>query len=101
MATKNAALPGTPTGQVVAETAYGLFRGYNFRETTGSAAVVLNVYAGSSNAGTMLATVAVPAGTSVDVSLSADNAPGFSGGLYVETVSGTTPAGFVRWSGAV
>lgn len=101
MATRNGALPGSPAGQVVGTANHGLFRGYNFRETSGSAAAVVRVYAGSSNAGTLLASVAVPSGTSVDVSLTADEGTGFTGGIYVETVSGTTPEGFVRWSGAV
>jgi len=101
MATRNAPLPGEPTGQVLANTVSGLYRGYNLRETTGTAAADVRVYAGSSSGGTMLATVNLPAGASVDVSVSADDGTGFQGGVFVSLVSGTMPEGFVRWSGAV
>ncbi len=95
MANQHAPLPGSPTGQVVATTTTGVFHGYNFRETGGSSPATAVVYSGSSDQGTVLASVTVAAGASVDFESIGGCA--FTGGVYVVTSGSGTLAGFVRW----
>lgn len=98
MAVRPAALPGTPAGQVVPMGQPGVYRGYNLRETAAAAATV-RIHAGIGVGDPVIGTVALAASSSADVWFDADTGIGFPSGLYVETVTGTTPEGFIRWSG--
>lgn len=93
-------LPGTPTGQVVAETTNGELLGYNFRETSGSAAATIKIYSGSSASATkLLATIGLPESASTDITYPLPPGAGFAGGLFAVTTGAVE--GFVRWTQAL
>ncbi len=85
------------SGQVLAAGTQGVYRGYNLRETAGSAAVV-ELYDGSSTNGPLLATIALASSASVDISHVQDDGTIFNNGIWLQLVSGTLPKGFIRWA---
>jgi len=97
---KQASLPGSPTGQVVATTHNGRYIGYSVRETAGSAAAIRIWSGGAVGAtpATLLDEVALTANASASVSApNIETQTQFVGGIFVELVSGTMPDGIVRY----
>jgi hypothetical protein len=95
---QSVALP-TSTGEVRSGH-HGRFSGYQIRETSGSAAatvVFTSVGSTGGNAPTVLASVEIPSGTSVDVIYPVGAFEPFYGGVVVTITGSGTITGFMRY----
>ena len=83
------------TGDELTITGKGVYIGFSFRETSGSATATIRVYDGTTAAGTLLDTIQLTAAESAREWYGPQGIR-FTSGLYVDVVTGDIE-GSVRW----
>jgi len=91
-----ASVPLTVTAGSLLGSNNGWFKGYNLRETSGSAPASVKIYNGYSTNGQLIATIGLLAGTSVDIHYPILEAINFQNGMFV-VITGAVE-GTIRWS---